>query len=314
MNNTPDWERELITKLAGSALLEQRRARQWKIFFRLAWLLITLIIVFSLFVNRDKSGKDGSLMDGKHTALISLDGVINSENDTADRLARGLEAAYKDSGTRGIIIRANSPGGSPVLSGMAYDEIRRLKKQYPAIPVVTVVEEVCASGCYYIAAATDRIYADKASIIGSIGVLSEGFGFTGTMEKLGIERRLMTSGNNKGMGDPFSPVKPEQEAIRQQLLDTVHQQFIQAVRDGRGKRLQQANTEIFSGRVWLGSQSQPLGLIDGLSSVRQVAREQFKADKLVEFTPDEGFGKRAARLLGVQFAQGMGSLLDTRYY
>ncbi|MCL6262520.1 S49 family peptidase [Craterilacuibacter sp. RT1T] len=314
MNNTPDWERELITKLAGSALLEQRRARQWKIFFRLAWLLITLIIVFSLFVNRDKSGKDGSLMDGKHTALISLDGVINSENDTADRLARGLEAAYKDSGTRGIIIRANSPGGSPVLSGMAYDEIRRLKKQYPAIPVVTVVEEVCASGCYYIAAATDRIYADKASIIGSIGVLSEGFGFTGTMEKLGIERRLMTSGNNKGMGDPFSPVKPEQEAIRQQLLDTVHQQFIQAVRDGRGKRLQQANTEIFSGRVWLGSQSQPLGLIDGLSSVRQVAREQFKADKLVEFTPDEGFGKRAARLLGVQFAQGMGFLLDTRYY
>ncbi len=314
MNNTPDWERELITKLAGSALLEQRRARQWKIFFRLAWLLITLIIVFSLFVNRDKSGKDGSLMDGKHTALISLDGVINSENDTADRLARGLEAAYKDSGTRGIIIRANSPGGSPVLSGMAYDEIRRLKKQYPAIPVVTVVEEVCASGCYYIAAATDRIYADKASIIGSIGVLSEGFGFTGTMEKLGIERRLMTSGNNKGMGDPFSPVKPEQEAIRQQLLDTVHQQFIQAVRDGRGKRLQQANTEIFSGRVWLGSQSQPLGLIDGLSSVRQGAREQFKADKLVEFTPDEGFGKRAARLLGVQFAQGMGFLLDTRYY
>nr|WP_283773106.1 S49 family peptidase [Craterilacuibacter sp. RT1T] len=300
--------------MAGSALLEQRRARQWKIFFRLAWLLITLIIVFSLFVNRDKSGKDGSLMDGKHTALISLDGVINSENDTADRLARGLEAAYKDSGTRGIIIRANSPGGSPVLSGMAYDEIRRLKKQYPAIPVVTVVEEVCASGCYYIAAATDRIYADKASIIGSIGVLSEGFGFTGTMEKLGIERRLMTSGNNKGMGDPFSPVKPEQEAIRQQLLDTVHQQFIQAVRDGRGKRLQQANTEIFSGRVWLGSQSQPLGLIDGLSSVRQVAREQFKADKLVEFTPDEGFGKRAARLLGVQFAQGMGFLLDTRYY
>ncbi|MXR36355.1 S49 family peptidase [Craterilacuibacter sinensis] len=314
MNNTPDWERELITKLAGSALFEQRRARQWKIFFRLAWLLVTLIIVFSLFINRDKSGKDGSLMDGKHTALISLDGVINSENDTADRLARGLEAAYKDSGTRGIIIRANSPGGSPVLSGMAYDEIRRLKKQYPAIPVVTVVEEVCASGCYYIAAATDRIYADKASIIGSIGVLSEGFGFTGTMEKLGVERRLMTSGNNKGMGDPFSPVKPEQEAIRQQLLDTVHQQFIQAVRDGRGKRLQQANAEIFSGRVWLGSQSQPLGLIDGLSSVRQVAREQFKAEKLVEFTPDEGFGKRAARLLGVQFAQGMGSLFDTRYY
>lgn len=314
MNNTPDWERELITKLASSALLEQRRARQWKIFFRLAWLLITLIVVFSLFVNRDKSGKDGSLMDGKHTALISLDGVINSENDTADRLARGLEAAYKDSGTLGIIIRANSPGGSPVLSGMAYDEIRRLKKQYPAIPIVTVVEEVCASGCYYIAAATDRIYADKASIIGSIGVLSEGFGFTGTMEKLGVERRLMTSGNNKGMGDPFSPIKPEQEAIRQQLLDTVHQQFIQAVRDGRGKRLQQANAEIFSGRVWLGSQSQPLGLIDGLSSVRQVAREQLKAEKLVEFTPDEGFGKRAARLLGVQFAQGMGSLLDTRYY
>ncbi|MCP9759352.1 S49 family peptidase [Aquitalea sp. S1-19] len=314
MNNTPDWERELITKLAGSALLEQRRARQWKIFFRLAWLLVTLIIVFSLFINRDKSGKDGSLMDGKHTALISLDGLINSENDTADRLARGLEAAYKDSGTRGIIIRANSPGGSPVLSGMAYDEIRRLKKQYPAIPVVTVVEEVCASGCYYIAAATDRIYADKASIIGSIGVLSEGFGFTGTMEKLGVERRLMTSGNNKGMGDPFSPVKPEQEAIRQQLLDAVHQQFIQAVRDGRGKRLQQANAEVFSGRVWLGSQSQPLGLIDGLSSVRQVAREQFKAEKLVEFTPDEGFGKRAARLLGVQFAQGMGSLFDTRYY
>ncbi|MGL6072007.1 S49 family peptidase [Craterilacuibacter sp.] len=303
-----------MTKLAGSALQEQRRARQWKTFFRLAWLLLMLAVVYSIFISRDKSGKDGSLIDGKHTALISLDGVINSENDTADRLTRGLEAAYKDSGTRGIIIRANSPGGSPVLSGMAYDEIRRLKKQYPAIPVVTVVEEVCASGCYYIAAATDRIYADKASIIGSIGVLSDGFGFTGTMEKLGVERRLMTSGDNKGMGDPFSPRKPEQEAIRQQLLDTVHQQFIQAVRDGRSKQLRQASGEIFSGRVWLGSQGQALGLIDGLSSVRQVAREQFKAEKLVEFTPDEGFGKRAARFLGVQFAQGVSTLFETRYY
>ncbi|TIC83075.1 S49 family peptidase [Crenobacter intestini] len=312
MNEKPDWERELITKLAGAALKEQTRARQWKIFFRLAWLSVAVALV-ALAVNGRNQDKQGRLLDGTHTAVVDLNGAISNENDSSNRLLEGLEAAYRDKGTRGIIIRANSPGGSPVLSGIAYDEIRRLKKAHPAIPLVTVVEEVCASGCYYIAAATDRIYADKASIVGSIGVLSDGFGFTDAMQKLGVERRLVTAGQNKGMGDPFSPANPQHEAIRHELVDTIHGQFIQAVKSGRGARLQVAD-DTFSGRVWLGAQGTQNGLVDGLSSVRQVARDEFKAEKLVEFTPEEGFGKRAARLLGVEFAQGFTTLFGTRFY
>ncbi|WP_062789058.1 S49 family peptidase [Aquitalea pelogenes] len=312
MNDTPNWERQLVEKLAMAALVEQRRARRWKIFFRLVWLgIIGGLLATAFLRNEDKSAE--ALTGGGHTAVISLEGVIDSENNTAEKLSAALEDAYNDHGTRGIIIEANSPGGSPVLSGMAYDEIRRLKKQHPAIPVYVTVQEVCASGCYYIAAAADKIFVDKASIIGSIGVLSDGFGFTGLMDKLGVERRLKTAGENKAMGDPFSPTNPKQEAIRQQLLDDIHQQFIKAVKDGRGSRLK-SDPQLFSGMVWIGEKGIPLGLADGLGSTRSVARDVIKAEKTVDYTQQDDLSSRVARKIGVEFAGGVRSLFNTRLF
>lgn len=304
-----NWERELITKLAGEALAEQRRARQWKIFFRLLRLLVIIAVVAMIY----RGGSGDSVLDGKHTAVIELSGTIDSEADTANRLAEGLQAAYDSPDTQGIVIVANSPGGSPVLSGMAYDEIRRQKTLHPKIPLYTVVEDVCASGCYYIASATDRIYVDKASVVGSIGVLSDGFGFTGTMEKLGIERRLLTAGANKGMGDPFSPQNPRQTEMRQELLNEIHQQFIQAVKDGRGKRLKN-DPELFSGRVWLGSGAVKLGLADALGSPGMVAREVIGADKMVDYTPRDELSRRLARYIGVELAGSVRSMMQGRLY
>lgn len=312
MNDTPNWERQLVEKLAMAALVEQRRARRWKIFFRLVWLgIIGGLLATAFLRNEDKSAE--ALTGGGHTAVISLEGVIDSENNTAEKLSAALEDAYSDHGTRGIIIEANSPGGSPVLSGMAYDEIRRQKKLHPSIPVYVTVQEVCASGCYYIAAAADKIFVDKASIIGSIGVLSDGFGFTGLMDKLGVERRLKTAGENKAMGDPFSPTNPKQEAIRQQLLDDIHQQFIKAVKDGRGSRLKN-DPQLFSGMVWIGEKGIPLGLADGLGSTRSVARDVIKAEKTVDYTQQDDLSSRVARKIGVEFAGGVRSLFNTRLF
>ncbi|UTH74068.1 S49 family peptidase [Chromobacterium sp. IIBBL 290-4] len=312
MNETPGWERQLLEKLAQAALIEQRRSRQWKIFFRLAWLLLIGFIAASLFIKHEDKNGDG--LGGKgHTAVISLDGVISSENNTANKMDEALQQAYRDKGTRGIVIDANSPGGSPALSGMVYDEIRRQKKLHPDIPVYVAVTDVCASGCYYIASAADKIFVDKASIVGSIGVLSDGFGFTGAMEKLGIDRRLRTAGDNKAMGDPFSPLNPKHEAIRQQLLDDIHQQFIQAVRAGRGSRLKN-DPQMFSGMVWIGEKAIPLGLADGYGTVASVARDVVKADKTVDFTQQDDFSSRVARRIGVQFAGGVKSLFDTQLF
>ncbi|WP_293763188.1 S49 family peptidase [uncultured Aquitalea sp.] len=312
MNDNPNWERQLVEKLAMAALVEQRRARRWKIFFRLVWLGLIGFIVAMLFLKKDDDAAE-ALTGGGHTAVIALDGVIDSENNTADKLIAGLEDAYASRATKGIIIEANSPGGSPVLSGMAYDEIRRLKKLHPAIPVYVVVDEVCASGCYYIASAADKIFVDKASIVGSIGVLSDGFGFTGLMEKLGVERRLKTAGENKAMGDPFSPTNPKQEAIRQQLLDDIHQQFIKAVKDGRGNRLKN-DPELFSGMVWLGDRSIPLGIADGIGNTRSVARDIIKVEKTVDFTQQDDLSSRVARKIGVEFAGGVKTLFNTRWF
>ncbi|MGC0152074.1 S49 family peptidase [Chromobacterium vaccinii] len=312
MNNDPNWERQLLERLASAALIEQRRSRQWKIFFRLAWLAVIGFIAVSLFMRgEDKTG--ASLTGGGHSAVIELDGAISSENDSGKKMVEALESAFRDKGTKGVIIDANSPGGSPVLSGMVYDEIRRLKQRHADIPVYVVVSEVCASGCYYIASAADKIFVDKASIVGSIGVLSDGFGFTGAMEKLGIERRLKTAGENKAMGDPFSPQNPKHEAIRQQLLDDIHQQFIAAVRAGRGKRLKD-DPQMFSGMVWLGEKAIPLGLADGYGTVASVARDVVKADKTVDFTRQDDFSSRVARRIGVEFAGGVKSLFNTELF
>lgn len=313
MEQDRTWERQLIEKLATASLTEQRRARRWKIFFRLTWLAVLAGFIGLMFVDME-SRNNSKAMGQPHTAVVSLDGSIDSESNVTAKMLDGLNAAYEDSNTRGIIIRANSPGGSPALSGMANDEILRLKKLHPKVPVYMVVEEVCASGCYYIAAAADRIYVDKASIVGSIGVISDGFGFDKAMDKLGIERRLATAGSNKGMGDPFSPKNPQQEAIRQGLLDEIHGQFIAVVKQGRGKRLAD-DPDLISGRVWLGSSSIKLGLADGLGSVGSVARDVIKAEELVDFTPDDDLASRVARRIGVSFSGGVRAMLgDTRLH
>ncbi len=253
----PHWERNVLEKVALAAIQEQRRSRQWGMFFKM---MVLLYLFALLFIGMGWfSGSDVS-KGGGHTALIDVSGVIGpGTNASADKVIAGMQAAFKDSNTKGVILRINSPGGSPVQAGYINDEIRRLRSKHPEVPLYAVVEDICASGGYYIAAAADKIFVDKASIIGSIGVLMDGFGFTGTMEKLGVERRLLAAGKNKGFLDPFSPIQEEQTAHAETMLDDIHQQFIGVVRQGRGKRLKET-PEMFSGLLWVGQKSIDLGL------------------------------------------------------
>ncbi len=296
------WERQTLEKIALSAVKEQRRARHWSIFFK----SLTFIYLFLLlFYAMDWIGDEASAT-GDHTALIDIQGVIGSEDEVnADDVISSLQSAFDNTHTKGVILRINSPGGSPVQAGLINDEIARQRKLHPNVPLYAVVEDICASGGYYIAAAADKIYVDKASIVGSIGVLMDGFGFTGIMDKLGVERRLITAGENKGILDPFSPVKPEQREYAQHLLDEVHQQFIAVVRKGRGQRLKET-PEMFSGLFWTGETSIKLGLADALGSSEYVAREVIKQENIVDFTTREGFADRFARRFG---AAAMNSLL-----
>jgi protease-4 len=296
------WERQTLEKIALSAVKEQRRARHWSIFFK----SLTFIYLFLLlFYAMDWIGDEASVT-GDHTALIDIQGVIGSEDEVnADDVISSLQSAFDNAHTKGVILRINSPGGSPVQAGLINDEISRQRKLHPKIPLYAVVEDICASGGYYIAAAADKIYVDKASIVGSIGVLMDGFGFTGIMDKLGVERRLITAGENKAILDPFSPVKPEQREYAQHLLDEVHQQFIDVVRKGRGQRLKET-PEMFSGLFWTGETSIKLGLADALGSSEYVAREVIKQENIVDFTTREGLADRFARRFG---AAAMNSLL-----
>ena len=312
MADEANWERGLIEKLAGAALKEQRRARRWGIFFKLlgfAYLTIVILLVL------DWRGPE-ALGTGKHTALVDIVGVIDARGDaSADRVTEALQNAFKNRNTKGVILRINSPGGSPVQAGIIYDEIRRLRGIYPNIPMYAVVEDICASGGYYIAAAADKIYVDKASIVGSIGVIMDGWGFTGTMEKLGVERRALVSGENKAFLDPFSPVDEKQKRHAQSMLDDIHKQFIDVVRKGRGKRLKES-PDLFSGLLWTGERSVELGLSDGLGSVDYVAREVIKAEDIFDFTKKQDiterfakrFGATMAGLLAKVLAQGQPSL------
>jgi protease-4 len=253
-----------------------------------------LLVVWGVF---DFSGEKVATT-GRHTALISLDGEIAADtNANADDVDSALESAFDDAGTAGVILSCNSPGGSPVQAGIINRDIRRLRVKYPSIPLYVVVGDMCASGGYYAAAAADKIYVDKASIVGSIGVLMDGFGFTGLMDKLGIERRLHTSGENKGFFDPFSPETPKMDAHAQEMLDQIHQQFIDAVREGRGKRLHET-PDIFSGLFWTGQQSVDLGLADGFGDTDYVAREIIKAPDIVDYTVKESITDRVARKFG----------------
>lgn len=296
------WERSVLNKLAMAAITEQRRSRRWGIFFKLVFLTYLLALLY-VYMPDDSTGKNMAI--GPHTALIELEGVIAQDAQAnADSIITGLRRAFEDKNTRGVIIRANSPGGSPVQAGYVYDEIRRLRDKYPQTPLYVVVTDLCASACYYIAAAADEIYVDKASIVGSIGVLYDGFGFTNLLDKVGVERRLITAGENKAMLDPFSPVAQKDVAHLKTMLDGIHQQFIRMVKQGRGERLK-TEQGVFTGLFWLGDESVAMGLVDGLASSSKVAREIIGEEKIVDFTPRGNWFERFAGQLGAAAAQGL---------
>jgi protease-4 len=288
------WERGVLEKLAFATLKEQRARRRWGNFFRFAMLGV---VVFALWLIFDLGGGTTEPI-GTHTALIEIDGTIESGTvGAADSVIPALNRAYSDDNAVGVILRINSPGGSPVQAGIINDEIMRLRKDYPDKPLYVVVDEICASGGYYVAAAADKIFVNKASIVGSIGVLMEGFGFTGLMDKVGVERRLMTAGTNKGFMDPFSPQSATQKGYAQEMLNEVHQQFIEVVRNGRGKRLKET-PETFSGLFWSGSKAVEIGLADGFGTVDTVARDELKAEDIVDYTQREGLSERLLKKFG----------------
>lgn len=278
-----DLERSILENIVLEGVKEQRRNRRWRVFFRLAWIVIILIVLIAVMSKEDK---DSFKAEKRHVAVIDLNGVINGENETYKNLDKGLEKALKNKNTVAVIIRANSPGGSPIYSDMLYNEIGRLRKVYPNTPIEVAIEEMCASGCYYIASAANDIYANPSSIVGSIGVIYMGFGATGAMDKLGIDSRLLISGKNKAMGYPFIASNKEQVQMQQQMLNEVHEQFITAVKNGRGKRLGN-DPDLFTGRYWIGIDARKLGLIDGYGTVDSIARDKFKTDNVIDFTYHE---------------------------
>ncbi|MDO5640524.1 MAG: S49 family peptidase [Neisseria sp.] len=304
-SNTPaaptgqNWERDTLREALLESYKEQRRSRLWRNIWRLVWLLVFLSLIVSLRGGGERNALAGSSKN--HTAVISLSGEIGSGGyqDQVQMLRNSLQAAYANSRVKGIIIRANSPGGSPVVSNIAFNEIRRLKAQHKNIPLYVVAEDVCASGCYYIASAADKIYADPSSMVGSIGVIGGGFDFTGLMDKIGVKRRLKTSGSNKGMGDPFTPETPEQTRIWEQMLADIHQEFIKAVKLGRGERLKDGgNPDVFSGRIYTGNEAKAVGLIDDYGSIYSVARDVIKAPEIVDYTPEDPFYSLISRRFG----------------
>lgn len=304
--NDLGWERKLVERLALDAVVEQRRRRRWGIFFKLlGFAYLTVVLVMAVDWGGDHIG------DGKpHTALVQMTGVIREKGDaSAEHLISGLQSAFEDKGTKGVILLIDSPGGSPVQAGIINDEMVRLRAKHPDIPLYVVVEDVCASGGYYVAVAADKIFVDKASIVGSIGVLMDGFGFVGAMDKLGIERRLLTAGTNKGFLDPFSPQNADQKAHAQQMLDEIHQQFIGVVRKGRGKRLKET-PDMFSGLMWTGAKSVELGLADGFGSVESVARDVVKAEDIRDYTVKPNFAEKFAQKFGASMAEGAVGLLS----
>jgi len=293
------WARDTLTKLAFAAVTEQRRARRWGIFFKfLFFAYLALLLVLAWPNNLGTATASVK----RHTALIRVDGLISSSTEaSAKNVIGALRKAFKDSNTAGVILHINSPGGSPVQAGQIYDEIQKLRQQHPKIPVHAVISDVCASGGYYIAAAAQNIYANQASIVGSIGVRMDSFGFTEAIAKLGVERRAYTAGANKDFLDPFKPVNPEEVQHLQGMLDAIHQQFIAAVKQGRGERLQN-NPELFSGLMWTGAQSVELGLVDALGSARSVAEEVIGEKNVLDYTQRTGWVERL--LKGVQASLG----------
>ncbi|MBT8419743.1 MAG: S49 family peptidase [Gammaproteobacteria bacterium] len=326
-NAPPTWERDLLNRLAFAALKEQRSARRWGIFFKFtlfAYLFLLLVIYLPEDIHPHRTGE-------AHTALVEIDGLIAEHNDaSADQVISGLQAAFEDENTKGVVLRINSPGGSPVQAGYINDEIGRLRGEYPDIPLYAVITDICASGGYYVAVAADRIYVDKSSVIGSIGVLVDGFGFVGAMEKLGVERRLLTAGEHKGLFDPFSPTDPEEVSHLQSVLDEIHREFIDVVKKGRGDRLRgkedtlvnglvwsdrirDKDDMLFNGLVWSGKQAIGLGLADELGNTSYVAREVIGAEEVVEFTWERDYLERFAERFGAVVSQELAARLTSWY-
>ncbi len=302
------WERNVLEELVFSAHKEQRRTRRWGIFFKSLMFSYLALILFMTYMPNELS--DGSSKGHKHTALIEIRGTIGADAEAnADSIITALRDAFKNEHSAAIILRLNTPGGSPVQAGYVNDEIKRLRNQHPNKPVYAVITDMCASGGYYIAAAADEIYADKASLVGSIGVVMNGFGFVDAMDKLGIERRMMTAGENKGFLDPFSPLKAEDEKHIKSLLGSIHQQFIDVVKEGRGDRLKD-DPAIFSGLVWTGEQAIEVGLVDALGSSSYVAREIVGADKIVDYTYDQPVIERFFERFGASVASGISSTMN----
>jgi protease IV len=297
--SAPGWERAVLEKLAFAAITEQKARRRWKTFVWLAWLAFFVYIAFTL-AGKAAGHKDVSQ---PHTAVVEIKGEIAAGAEaSAELVVAAMRSAFEDEGAQAVVLLINSPGGSPVQAGIINDEITRLKAKYKK-PVYAVVEETCASAAYYIAVAADKIYVDKASIVGSIGVLMDGFGFTGLMDKLGVERRLMTAGENKGFLDPFSPQTDKQRAFAQTMLDQIHQQFISVVKAGRGKRLKET-PEMFSGLFWSGQQSIELGLADQLGNLDFVAREVVKAEEIIDYTRRDNVAERLVKRFGASIGEG----------
>jgi protease-4 len=288
-----------LEQFAHAYLRDRRSERRWRIFFRLLWLLVFVAIAWGIFAQR----RHATSPSGPHTALVELKGEIASEADaSAENVVAGLKSAFEDSGSQAVVLRINSPGGSPVQAGIINDEMRRMKAKYHK-KLYVVVDETCASAAYYIAVAADDIFVDKASIVGSVGVLMDGFGFTGAMDKLGVERRLLTAGENKAMLDPFSPLSDKHRAYAQAMLDEIHQQFIKVVREGRGKRLKET-PDTFSGLFWSGEDAVKLGLADRYGNLDYVAREVVKAEEVIDYTPKENVAEKLAKKLGASIGDG----------
>lgn len=307
-NKAPaSWEREVLEKLLLASVNEQRRARRWGIFFKslfLAYLAVVLWLVAEPFVGHTRAGSS------EHTAVVDVVGMIADGAETnADNIIEGLRAAVEDKGTKGIILRMNTPGGSPVQSAYVYEEIRRIKKEKPNLPIHAVVSDLCASGGYYIAAAADKIFVSPASVVGSIGVIMNGFGFVDAIGRVGVERRLMTAGEHKAMLDPFTPVSPVEKEHIQGVLNNVHSQFIDAVKQGRGERLKE-NPDLFSGLVWTGEEGVRLGLVDEFGDVRSVAKTVIGAEEMVNFTPREHLIDRLSHRIGASFEHALQSAIS----
>ena len=288
-----------LERVATLLIRQQQAERRWRVFFRLAWLGLALVVLWLATIGR----MPPSAPSTPHTALVEVRGEIAAEGEaSAEVLVGALKNAFEDAGAQAVVLRINSPGGSPVQSGIIHDEIKRLKVKHNK-KVYAVVEEICASGAYYIAVAADEIYVDKASIVGSIGVLMDGFGFTGLMDKLGVERRLITSGANKGMLDPFSPVNPRQLQLAKAMIEQIHRQFIAVVKEGRGERLKEG-PDTFSGLYWNGEEAVKLGLADATGNLDFVAREVIKAEEIVDYTPRENVAERLAKRFGASVGAG----------